>query len=292
MEIDRRSLIKGMLAGGTLLALGSPAWAIADQPARRPERCVLLLGGTGADELFANGARVASADVAGQRLQAIRWEGGVPVGLDRFVKLLEEFRGLRLIAIMDDANAVIFLEQARPVGVRLLSMGTHACSMGNFCQLRHDWATISTDHGVGGMLASQLLQGQDSFSITESFLKEPPEGPTLRGWTAQGFASYRSGGSEAMHIHCSGLSLQDGCRVLCLEATEGWVSIPQNVCTCEAVTWRARNWVESAGYAITASALGVEQVRESCVSRAFVHQSRVEKRRQPMERFVSFVMDL
>jgi hypothetical protein len=53
-----------------------------------------------------------------------------------------------------------------------------------------------------------------------------------------------------------------------------------------------KNWVESVGYAVTASALGVDSVRESCSSRAFVHQATGSERIGPQERFMSFVMDL
>ncbi|MBX3348519.1 MAG: twin-arginine translocation signal domain-containing protein, partial [Nitrospira sp.] len=43
MDVDRRSLMKGLLASGALLALGAPSWTFADQPARRPSRCMLVL---------------------------------------------------------------------------------------------------------------------------------------------------------------------------------------------------------------------------------------------------------
>jgi hypothetical protein len=43
---------------------------------------------------------------------------------------------------------------------------------------------------------------------------------------------------------------------------------------------------------VTASALGVDSVRESCAGRAFMHRSRNLERIQPTERFVSFVMDI
>ena len=46
------------------------------------------------------------------------------------------------------------------------------------------------------------------------------------------------------------------------------------------------------GLGVTVSALGVDSVRESCASRAFVRQSPIGDRTHPQERFVSFVMDL
>jgi hypothetical protein len=77
-----------------------------------------------------------------------------------------------------------------------------------------------------------------------------------------------------------------------VRTTEGWTPIPPQVCEQETVTWRSDDWVESVGYAVAASALGVDSVLESCSGRAFVHRSQTGERIQPPERFVSFVMDI
>jgi hypothetical protein len=253
---------------------------------------VLLLGGTSADDLFASGARAACAGMTDAGLQIVKVKGGLLAGTDRIATLLEESRGARWIVVMDDASSIIFLELARTAGARMLSMGTHACSRDSSCPLRHVWATTSPAHGVGGLLASQFIQRQGSFSITETFLQDPLDERALRSWSSPGFSSYRSGETDAMHMHCSDLSLSDGCGVIGLTPTEGWIPIPPQVCERDLVTWRSENWVESVGYAVTATACGVESVRESCSGRAFVHQSRHGERIQPTERFVSFVMDI
>ena len=292
MEIDRRSLMKGMLASGALLALGIPPWTFGGSPARRPNHFMLLLGGTSADEVFESGARAVHASMTDEGLETVRLNSGLLVGTDRMVKLLQASRGARWIVVMDDASAVIFLELARTAGVRLLSMGRHACSRESARPLRHTWATTSPAHSVGGVLASQFIQRPGSFSITETFLQAPLEERALTSWSAPGFSSYRSGEVDAMHIHCSGLSLSDGCELIGLTATDGWISIPQQRGVHDSVRWQSENWVESVGYAVTASALGMDSFRESCSGRAFVHRSRDRERIHPTERFVSFVMDL
>ena len=292
MEIDRRSLMKGMLAGGALLAFGIPSWTFAGSPARRPNHCVLLLGGTSVDEMFENGARAACVGMTDEGLQTERLKSGLLASTDGMSTLLEQSRGARWIAVMDDASAVIFLELVRMANVRLLSMGTHAYSRDSACSLRHAWAATSPTHSVGGVLASQFIQRPGSFSITETFLQAPLEERALTSWSAPGFSSYRSGEADAMHIHCSGLSLSDGCELIGLTATDGWISIPQQRGVHDSVRWQSENWVESVGYAVTASALGMDSFWESCSDRAFVHRSRDSERIQPTERFVSFVMDL
>jgi hypothetical protein len=291
MKIDRRTLMKGMLAGGTVLVLGVPPWTFADSPARRAGHCVLLLGDTGVDDAFTNGARAACADMTYEGLQTVGLKGGLLTDMDRMVKLLEKFRGTRWIAVMDDASAAIFLGLARTVGVLLLSMGTHAYSEDGPCQLRQAWVVASPAQSAGGLLASQFTKSQNSFSIIETFLQQPSRESALVSRSAPGFSSYRLAGSEVIHIHCSGLSLEAGCGLLGL-ATEGWSPIPPGVCDRDSVTRRSENWVESVGYAVTASALGVGSIQESCSRRAFVHRSRNGERIQPQERFVSFVMDV
>lgn len=292
MEIDRRSLLKGMLAGGALLALGTPPWASADSSARRPKQCVLVLGGTGADDEFESGARAVSTGMRYVGLQTMTLKGGLLTDTDRVVTLLEQSRGVRWIAVMDDASAVIFLELARSAGVRLLSMGTHACSTERSCQLRHAWATSSPAYSPGGLLATQFIQRQHSFSITESFLQELPGQSALTSWSAPGFSSYRLNEPEAFHMHCSGLSLAEGCGLIGLAPTDGWVPIPLKVGAQDSIRWQIENWVASVGYAVTASALGVDSVRESCSGRAFMRRLPNDERIQPQERFVSFVMDI
>lgn len=292
MEVDRRNLMKGMLAGGALLALGSPPWTFAESPARRPGQCLLLLGDAGADDLFAGGARAASTSMTYDGLKTVKLKGGLLTDTDRAVLLLKRSRGARCIAVMDDAGAVIFLELARTAGVRLLSMGTHVCSTDSACPLRHAWTTASPAHGVGGILAARLSAGRDGFSMTEDFLHAPGGTSTLSGWSAPGFLSYWSTESDSVHLHSSGLSLADGRRLIGLTAIEGWEPIPLQACRRETVRRQSGDWIESVGYAVTLSALGVDSVRESCASRAFVRPSPTGERTHPQERFVSFVMDI
>jgi hypothetical protein len=293
MEVDRRALIKGILASGALLALGVPSWAFADQPARRPKVCILILTGTGADEAFAVGTQAACVAMAHEGFRTVRLKGGLLTDMDKMVNLLDQSRGLRMIAILDDASAVVFSELARLAGVRMLSMGTHACSIDGECRIRHDFASTSQVHSVGGLLASQLILRQASFSIVESYLHDASEGLSSAPWSAPGFCSYRSADPQAFHLHCSGFSLPDACRLLGLGTTETWTPIPVQVSAHDSTTtWLSKNWVESVGYAITASALGMDSVNESCSGRAFMRQCTETDRVSPQERFMSFVMDL
>ncbi len=293
MDIDRRSLMKGLLAGGALLALGTPSWTFAERPTGNAERCLLFLGDSAVDDAFANGVRAACVEIGYDGLRTVKVDGGLLSDPDRLVLLLEQSGGARWIAVMDDASAAVFQEMARAAGGRLLSVGSHASVNDHACSLRHAWLVASPAQGVGGFLAAQLGGGRASFSITESFLNESSSASKLTGWSAPGFSSYRSAGSEAMHLHCSGLSVSEACRELGLTGPEDWTSIPPHVCKHETVSRQSQHWVESVGYAVAASALGMQSIQESCATRAFVYRiGGLGERIVSSARFVSFVMDL
>ncbi|HEX7767047.1 MAG TPA: hypothetical protein VF443_10055 [Nitrospira sp.] len=292
MEIDRRSLMKGLLAGGALLALGTPSWTFADQPVRKAKRCLLFLGDSGVDQAFEKGVRGACAEVGYDGLEMLRVNGGLLSDPGKMATLLEQSGGTRWIAVMDDASAAVFQELARTAGGRFLSIGSHASVNDNTGHLRHVWLAASPAQGVGGLLASRLIGARESFAITESFLDESSATSKLTGWSAPGFSSYRSAGSEAMHLHCSGLPLSEGCGELGLTGAEGWTPIPPHVCKRETLSRQSPQWVESVGYAVAASALGVHSIQESCSTRAFVLRAFNPNPLQPTQRFVSFVMDI
>lgn len=292
MEVDRRSLMKGMLASGALLALGLPSWAFASQSPRRPRQCTLIVTGTSADEAFARGAQSACASMAYEGSRTLHMKDGLLAGTDEMVDLLDHSRGTRIIAILDDASAVIFVELARAAGGRMLSLGSHAGSTDSACQIRHDLASTSHDYSPAGLLASQLILGPGSFSIIESYLQDASEGLALTAWSSPGFCSYRSAEPDSMHLHCSGLALADGCRLMAIDGAKTWAFIPPQVSDRGSTQAPTENWVESVGYAVTASALGKESVRESCSCRAFLRGAPDHEPIGPQERFMTFVMDL
>ncbi|MEO8324815.1 MAG: hypothetical protein ABI618_03130 [Nitrospirota bacterium] len=292
MDIDRRSLMKGMLAGSALLALGVPPWTFAESAGGRPKRCMLWLGGTCVDDKIANGAEAACKAATRGDLQVVRQKGGLLNGTDEVVRLLEQSQGARCIAVMDDASAAIFRELIRTAGEHVISIGTHACSPESVWPHRHVWTTTSQACGMGGLLASRYSQGQETFLITERFLQAPSETHPLKSWSGPGFSSYRSDEGRAIHLHCSGISAPNGGWALGLSTSEKWMPMPSQANEPDCVPWQSENWAESVGYVVTALTLGGDVVQESCSNRAFIQQSQTPKRDLQTERFVSFVLDL
>jgi hypothetical protein len=253
---------------------------------------MLILAGASADEAFSRGTQSACAAMAYEGFRTLQLTDGLLAGTDEMVNLLDHSPGTRMVAILDDASAVIFLELARAAGGRLLSMGSHACSSDRVCRIRHDLASTSHDCSVGGLLASQLIPGPGSFSIMERYLHDASQGLALTAWSSPGFCSYRSDGPDSMHLHCSGLSLADGCQLMAVDGAKTWAFIPPQMSNRGSMPATTENWVESVGYAVTASALGKDSVKESCSCRAFVRRAPDNGHLGPQERFMSFVMDL
>lgn len=119
MKLLRRTLLKGFLAGGAVAAAApgfSRAFAAA---AQRPHavdgaKVVALVAGSAMDEAFLDQARRLTPDLVVQRID------GTPLGrLSLFESALG--RGRRVLALLPDADAVLFRETVRHAGGSLLA---------------------------------------------------------------------------------------------------------------------------------------------------------------------------
>lgn len=331
MNVNRRNLMKGILAGGTLATLGIPRYATSGitQPnhTAKVKACSLLLGGTRVDETFARGASVAHSacsmgleDVFAEfsALQVVKLKSGLLREVGRVSELLAVSRGMRWIAVMDDASAAVFTEIVRSAGGQLIARGKHVSSQDAYPvfrgdsspALRHLWASASPQRSPGPILASQLVGFHQNFSIVENFLQEVrSNGET--GGKASGeyhffipeFRSYESTGPLAMHLHCSGVSVSEGCGLLGWNTSQRWTEFSSPRDGDEArqtvqENWHPANWVEALGYAVTLAGLGIGTMQEDCTKRGFIHRSPQGEWRnmdEPIfseERFTSFIVEV
>lgn len=119
MNESRRTLLKGMLAGAVLGAVGLPRLSMAT------ESMVVLQQGTPMDATFLADAQVAataSGWVVGTATIPLR--GGIvdPVAARAF---LQARRGVRVTGLMDDASYVPFSALARDAGAALVAEDRH-----------------------------------------------------------------------------------------------------------------------------------------------------------------------
>lgn len=333
MDANRRNLMKGILAGGTLATLGMPRFTAAGiMPTRdriKTRNCTLLLGNTRVDDAFAKGVSAAhsirptspgAASAQPAALEVVKLKGGLLIEARRVSELLAISRDMRWIAVMDDASAAVFTEIVRAAGGRLLSRGTHASSRNVSAYsafqsdstplLRHLWTSASPEQSPGPILASQLVGHHNNFSIVENFLGEARSSSEARTETSAGygvftstFKSYKATERLAMHLHCSGVSASEGCRLLGWNTSQRWVEFSSLRDATEGTqaaseNWQPVNWVEALGYAVTLAGLGIDAMREDCAARGFVHRARQEEWRNmdgsifSEERFTSFIVDV
>ncbi|MXS77922.1 hypothetical protein ABF87_08085 [Nitrosomonas sp. JL21] len=314
MDETRRSLIKGVLTGGTLLALGIPvisqAASVNQALVDNVRNCHLLLGNTPIDEEFARGAQAACSlygNYLDGTLPTFQLEDELLISPLHIGDLLAQSCNMRWIAIMDYANAAIFNELIRNSGRRLLALGSHIFTSNNkTIPLRHVWTVASPEYSAAGLLASTLSQNQHDFSIVENFLEQSIGDGVLKNTSLAEFSSYWQTDQPATHIHCSGMSPEEASQLIGWKTSEKTKALFSQVASSSNFSNRVLSdvaidhprfddWIEATGFAVVATALGVKMHQQTCSSRAFVYRSdqRNHHRHELSEKsFVSFVIDV
>ncbi|TXI19130.1 MAG: hypothetical protein E6Q62_04825 [Nitrosomonas sp.] len=304
MDETRRNLIKGMLTGGTLLALGIPgitqAASTTSTLSDNARNCHLLLGNTPIGEAFATGARTACAHYghSGQNTLATFQLGDeLLISPQHIADLLARSHNMRWVAVMDYAHAAIFTELVRNADGRLLALGSHASASNADAalSLRHRWTTASPAYSAGGLLASTLVQNGRSFSIVENFLKTPfPEAGLTEALLPQ-FSSYGLADQPATHLHCAGLPAPEASQLVGWETSASWDLWVSSPAAAFVENPLLGNWIEATGYAVVAAALGTGIHQQACAQRAFVHRPgnrNLDHDGLAGKQFVSFVIDV
>lgn len=304
MDEKRRILIKGMLTGGTLLALGIPgitqATSATSTLSDHARNCQLLLGNTAIGEAFATGARAACARYghSGQGILATSQLGDeLLINPQHIADLLTESRNMRWVAVMDYAHAAIFTELVRNADGRLLALGSHV-SVSNTdaaLLLRHRWTTASPSYSVGGLLASTLVQNGRSFSIVENFLKAVLLDTGVTALSLPQFSAYNLADQPDIHLHCAGMPAPEASQLVGWETSASWDSLVSRPAASFIEHPPFGNWIEATGYAVVAAALGMGIHQEACAQRAFVHRPgnrNLDHDGLAGKQFVSFVIDM
>lgn len=315
MDENRRNVLKGMLTGGGLLAIGIPgiaqAISIHHSPPGKIRNCQMLLGNTPAGETFSRGAYTACATYTDSRqgiIPTVRLTNELMANPRGVAEFLERSPGTRWIAVMDDSSAAIFMELVREADGHLLAFGSHTASSNDgVFSTRHVWNTASPAFSTGELLVSGLMQNKHNFSIVENFLENPVETSVMTGVPISGFSFYRSAEQQAVHLHCTGITPIEACKSVGWKTSGKWESVFQQTEELQVTKNQAGsdtvhkappfdNWMETVGYATVAMALGMgNHHHDVCSSRAFVHSS-VQRNSDyhafSGKHFVSFVIDV
>jgi hypothetical protein len=174
MSVRRRSFLQGSLSASVLL-LAAPADLLmgradaAGLPVRSTAsgtRRILLLRSAG-DDAFAlpaleialrNGYSPVESLVLSERLV------GSP---GAFTKVLSEYRGARLIGVMDDRTHTLLEETLRDLGGSVLCRGHHRGLLHEAAASRHAFMTTGATRGIGSALARALTAQRAEFLVQE-----------------------------------------------------------------------------------------------------------------------------
>lgn len=162
MSVSRRFVLKGiamsgiagLTMGGSLRALATTInGVIADQP-------IVALIKEGAAELaFVHGAMAASSS----QLQVQRVSCDLAFMLDIERQMLSS-HSMRIIGLLDDASATLFMDMARSAGARVQWLGQHTAEAG---LSHHHLLTTDIADGCFRQLSRQLHACGASFSLHE-----------------------------------------------------------------------------------------------------------------------------
>lgn len=281
MKPHRRALLKGMMAGSAIAALGLPKISFA-KPQAPAARDVVLVSCGGMDAGFAAGA-----DAAGTHARQSVGTGALP-DLAATRALFESCRGKRLAGLMEDAAYVLFSEMAREAGARLVFEGQHSAAADGRVS-RHAFSSAAGFHGSAESLAAALSATDAVFAIAET----PVGGGEriVRGgdWSRLGFDSFHVADEVPTWLHLSGVSRQEGCAALGVAAAQAeplrcW---PTYVPAAPA----GYSWSAILGNTLARLAAGGEENRQPCVRQVFVRGAGSLDEFATHDSYVSFVME-
>lgn len=277
MKSHRRALLKGMMAGSAIAAVGLPkiSFARTTAPAARE---VVLVGCGGHDAGFAAGAGPLERHSLGS--------GTLP-DLAATRTLFESCRGKRLVGLMEDAAYVLFAELARDAGARLVFEGQHGADDDGRAS-RHVINAAAGFHGTAETLAAALAGMDAAFAIAETPVGAG--GRVARGgdWSRLGFDSFHVADESPLWLHLAGVPRQAGCEALGLAENQ---AEPLRCWPTYVPAAPAAGWQSALGRALAQLAAGGEENRLPCVRQMFVRGSAALEDFAADHSRVSFVME-
>lgn len=217
MNKTRRTLLKGMLSGGTLLAFGIPTAMSATKQIQpfNMRQCQLLLGDGFVGQAFLRGGKLACGSLLGDSantLSAVKITNQLDTDPIRIMEVLAQSSDTRWIAVMDYANAAIFNELVRASDARLLLMGSHSARLNDAenISVRHVLTNSGRLSNAGKLLAENLISNEDSFSIVENFLEQPLVSTTKESIAMENLSSFQSSKQSDTYLHCAGITAEAG----------------------------------------------------------------------------------
>ncbi|MEG2130490.1 hypothetical protein [Pseudomonas sp.] len=185
MNVERRSLLKGMALGGLAgVAMSSSSLSLANDLLGRAgpvqAASLALVSPAVAGSAFVQGLQ---ASPSTPRIQVMSANLDLAALLD-LQQRLSSGQPQRLIGLLDDASATLIIDLARSAGARVQWLGQHSA---NASHSRHRLLSAEAAHGCALQLGHQLNRCGLGFDLHEQRLRSPA--PTLHLATSAGQGS-------------------------------------------------------------------------------------------------------
>jgi hypothetical protein len=179
MTVGRRKFLRGSLSAGALLltvrshaVMAEAASAGIPTRSSRPNGRPFLLLRSAGDDAFALPAMEIARRHAGSPLAELELTHKI-VGAPSVLRgELAQYRGVRLIGVMDDCTHTLLEETLRDLGGSILCRGHHRGRLNSAAASRHYFVTTSATHGIGTALARAMTADGAAFLVREDALYE------------------------------------------------------------------------------------------------------------------------
>ena len=174
MSLGRRQFLRGSLSTGALvfavpLGLVAEAGTLPDSAEHAVNSAglpIVILRCAG-DEAFALPALAVANRYCRSPTHELPLHDGIVGAPGSLPALLEQYRGARLVGIMDDFTHVLVEETVRDLGGSVLCRGRHCGLTTSSVGSRHTFATTATTRGIGARIARAMLSDSADFLVQE-----------------------------------------------------------------------------------------------------------------------------
>lgn len=163
MNIQRRSLLKGMVAGGVgcgLLGASSLAMARAKTFTSGKQQMLIVTSSAEAEQTFRDGVRAARPEAAFETLRSDL----SPAFLATLEKHLRSGHPSRILGLVDDASAAVIVQLARSADARVAWVGQHHIEPG---QARHSLLVSRSSRNCTLHFGEQLNRCGSGYELKE-----------------------------------------------------------------------------------------------------------------------------
>lgn len=168
MEMQRRDMLKGLLASGAVVTAATVALsegAKADTFAQK-RKVTLLVSDINIAGSFTTGIKAAKRE--GVSLNRQTMDKNIFFDPKALSQTIATLKGHSVVGLMSDTDFILFNEMLRDAGSQVLCVGQHVWGGSSRYDCSHEFVSGSQSRGIGAALSDALSHGSIPHAITES----------------------------------------------------------------------------------------------------------------------------